>query len=127
MLHSAPASRAPHYREYMAWRLPALRVLDFTKVTPEERAKGVALFEGAANVARLREAESARSGGAAAVEVAPAAPVPSTAEDAARVQRLMAAIENATTLSEVKTLEALLENGGDIEANGVAMDMAVAV
>ena len=36
--------KLPNYREYCAWLLPELKMLDFQKVTQEERTLGTEIF-----------------------------------------------------------------------------------
>jgi len=51
-------SQAPHYRAFVIFKLPKLRVLDFQKVSQKERAAATKLFSSAAGQVILKEIAS---------------------------------------------------------------------
>ncbi|KAF9270544.1 L domain-like protein [Marasmius fiardii PR-910] len=115
-----PVREKKWYREWLAWRLPGLRVLDFQRIRDKERAYGKQLFVTAdglptALATTLSTTVSTQSSKAALTIDEPRAGVPSTKagrlmsrEDAEKVK---AAIAKATSIEEIRRLERSLREG----------------
>eukprot|EP00049_Salpingoeca_infusionum_P018594 m.357933 g.357933 ORF g.357933 m.357933 type:complete len:254 (-) comp17990_c0_seq1:107-868(-) len=109
-----PVTAVANYRLFVIYHLPALKLLDFTKVTQKERDQAAAMFGGDAGDERVQEIlkESKISQPVAAVKEASvqkkAEVAAETAKNAALIQE---AIQNATSLDEVRRLEAQLQQG----------------
>ncbi|KAK7064540.1 U2 small nuclear ribonucleoprotein A [Favolaschia claudopus] len=108
------------YREWLAWRLPGLRVLDFQRIRDKERQAGKALFVTGENLptalaTTISTTVSTQSSKALVTTDEPKlAPVAGKAgrlmskEDAEKVK---AAIAKATSMEEVRRLERSLREG----------------
>jgi len=108
------------YREWLAWRLPGLRVLDFQRIRDKERQAAKALFVTAENLptalaTTLSTTVSTQSSKALVTTDEPKlAPLMGKAgrlmskEDAEKVK---AAIAKATSMDEVRRLERSLREG----------------
>ncbi|KAI9598196.1 L domain-like protein [Syncephalis fuscata] len=121
-----PVTRREHYREFLIWRCPALRVIDFQRIRDKERVSAKKLFETAegelTSLAKsIIEPKVAKVftpgegvGGVAGGSIAGASAggsVPTigiSAEDQAKIQE---AIKNAKSLDEVAKLERMLRAG----------------
>ncbi|KAI3622430.1 small nuclear ribonucleoprotein a [Moniliophthora roreri] len=115
-----PVREKKWYREWLAWRLPGLRVLDFQRIRDKERAQGKQLFvtvDGlpTALATTLSTAVSTQSSKATLTidEPRPAAPTAKagrlmTREDAEKVK---AAIAQAKSIEEIRRLERSLREG----------------
>ncbi|EKM83478.1 hypothetical protein AGABI1DRAFT_96468 [Agaricus bisporus var. burnettii JB137-S8] len=115
-----PVTEKKHYREWLAWRFPSVRVLDFQRIRDKERKAGKALFltaEGVPNVlaTTLSTTVSSNAGKAVlTIDEPKAAPIPGKAgrlmskEDQERVK---AAIAKATSMEEIRRLERSLREG----------------
>ncbi|PKI83052.1 U2 snRNP complex subunit [Malassezia vespertilionis] len=105
-----PIAREKHYREFVLWRIPSVRVLDYQRVSEKERAYARTLFE--TPDGRPTELAVHMSGTSSA-------PHPSKAPSAAPGRLLTAeerasiadAIERSTSLEEVRRLEERLKLG----------------
>lgn len=116
-----PVARKEHYRAYMINLLPNLRMLDFQYVKAKERQEVKRFFKSAEGKALLESAkpstqEEARA--AAATErqnpgLGVAAPIAKKKNSlsSAMVLKIQAAIEAASSLEEIHTLEAALKGG----------------
>ncbi|KAJ6574713.1 leucine-rich repeat-domain-containing protein [Mycena capillaripes] len=115
-----PVREKKWYREWLAWRLPGLRVLDFQRIRDKERQAAKALFVTAENLptalaTTLSTTVSTQSSKAVITTDEPkAAPLMGKAgrlmskEDAEKVK---AAIAKATSMEEVRRLERSLREG----------------
>ncbi|KAJ7102290.1 leucine-rich repeat-domain-containing protein [Mycena belliarum] len=115
-----PVREKKWYREWLAWRLPGLRVLDFQRIRDKERQAAKALFLTAESLptalaTTLSTTVSSQSTKAVITTDEPkAAPLIGKAgrlmskEDAEKVK---AAIAKATSMEEVKRLERSLREG----------------
>ncbi|KAJ7293200.1 leucine-rich repeat-domain-containing protein [Mycena rebaudengoi] len=115
-----PVREKKWYREWLAWRLPGLRVLDFQRIRDKERQNAKALFVTAENLptalaTTISTTVSTQSSKAVITTDEPRAPVPTgkagrlmSKEDAEKVK---AAIAKATTVEEMRRLERSLREG----------------
>ncbi|KAG7099548.1 hypothetical protein E1B28_001381 [Marasmius oreades] len=115
-----PVREKKWYREWLAWRLPGLRVLDFQRIRDKERAYGKQLFvtvDGlpTALATTLSTTVSTQSSKATLTIDEPRAVATSTKagrlmsrEDAEKVK---AAIAKATSIEEIRRLERSLREG----------------
>ncbi|KAJ7655197.1 leucine-rich repeat-domain-containing protein [Mycena polygramma] len=115
-----PVREKKWYREWLAWRLPGLRVLDFQRIRDKERQAAKALFVTAENLptalaTTLSTTVSTQSSKAVITSDEPKlAPLMGKAgrlmskEDAEKVK---AAIAKATSMEEVRRLERSLREG----------------
>ncbi|RKP10137.1 leucine-rich repeat-domain-containing protein, partial [Thamnocephalis sphaerospora] len=119
-----PVSRREHYREFLIWRCPSLRVIDFQRVRDQERSAAKTLFELAdgelTSLAKsILEPKNAKvfvpgegvggvSGGSAG---ASGSSVPTIGLSAADQAKIREAIKNAKSLEEVAKLERMLRAG----------------
>uniref|UniRef100_A0A182Q9F4 Probable U2 small nuclear ribonucleoprotein A' n=1 Tax=Anopheles farauti TaxID=69004 RepID=A0A182Q9F4_9DIPT len=110
-----PVSTKQHYREYVAFRFPQLRLLDFRKIRQKEREAAKELFKskkGKEFVRKAKQAVPSGVGDTASLEkqvVQNATP--------ADIQKIKEAIKRATNLHEVERLNRMLQSGqitGDI-------------
>lgn len=101
-----PIFGKPFYRQYLIYKLPQLRLLDFRKIKQKEREEVHAFFESSKGKAILREINKkskAQAQGANGLDK----PLMSENE---RV-KIREAISNATSLEEVQRLSKLLQSG----------------
>ncbi|KAJ7042645.1 leucine-rich repeat-domain-containing protein [Mycena alexandri] len=115
-----PVREKKWYREWLAWRLPGLRVLDFQRIRDKERQTAKALFVTAENLptalaTTLSTTVSTQASKAVITSDEPkAAPLVGKAgrlmskEDAEKVKT---AIAKATSMEEVRRLERSLREG----------------
>jgi len=115
-----PVQEKKWYREWLVWRIPGLRVLDFQRIRDKERAQAKALFVTAeglptALATTISTTVSAHSAAATLTMDEPkAAPIPGKAgrlmskEDQEKVK---AAIAKASSIEEVRKLERNLREG----------------
>ncbi|KXN83619.1 U2 small nuclear ribonucleoprotein A' [Leucoagaricus sp. SymC.cos] len=119
-LQGNPVTEKKYYREWLAWRIPSLRVLDFQRIREKERKAGKALFltaEGVPNALATTLSTTVSSSAGKPVltiDEPKAAPVSAKAgrlmskEDQERVK---AAIAKATSMEEIRRLERSLRDG----------------
>jgi len=101
-----PVTSKPHYRWYVIYKCPALKVLDFKKVSAKEREAATAFFGGQAG--QQYETEILNSRPAAAAGAAAAGVLGLTMEEKQQIRELIA---KADTLEEVQRLEQVLQSG----------------
>ncbi|KAF5312621.1 hypothetical protein D9619_003479 [Psilocybe cf. subviscida] len=115
-----PVTEKKWYREWLAWRIPGLRVIDFQRIRDKERAQAKALFvtpEGlptalATTISTTVSTHSTKT--ALTIDEPKAAP---TAGKAGRLmskedqEKVKAAIAKATSIEEVRRLERSLREG----------------
>uniref|UniRef100_A0A182JQV2 Probable U2 small nuclear ribonucleoprotein A' n=1 Tax=Anopheles christyi TaxID=43041 RepID=A0A182JQV2_9DIPT len=114
-----PVSTKQHYREYVAFRFPNLRLLDFRKIRQKEREAANQLFKSKKGKEMhkeiVRKAKQALPAGAADAS----SPEKQAVQNAspADIQKIKEAIKRATNLHEVERLNRMLQSGqitGDI-------------
>jgi len=103
------ASKKPHYRLYVINKLPHLKLLDFRKVKPKERAAAEKLFEKekknvAASHLPITAKQSSNSIAPSSSSIS-ATPAVNSATVKGDVQAIKDAIKNAKSLEEVTNLE----------------------
>ncbi|XP_031619715.1 probable U2 small nuclear ribonucleoprotein A' [Contarinia nasturtii] len=105
-----PITTDAHYREYVAYKFPKLRLLDFRKIRQKDRQAAVELFRSKKGKELLKEiAKKAKAAAENPSADANNSKVSTTsAED---VQRIRDAIKNATSLHEVERLTRILQSG----------------
>ncbi|KAI9138031.1 hypothetical protein BKA69DRAFT_1031798 [Paraphysoderma sedebokerense] len=110
-----PVTKKKHYREYVIWRVPSLRVLDFERVKDKERKAARKLFETKSGKAtELAKSISATKGktfepGEGLEKVAKSTAVAGLSGE--EVKKIKEAIRNATSLAEIQRLEEMLQKG----------------
>ncbi|KAJ7919065.1 leucine-rich repeat-domain-containing protein [Mycena leptocephala] len=108
-----PVREKKWYREWLAWRLPGLRVLDFQRIRDKERQAGKALFVTAENLPTAL-ATTLSTTAVITTDEPKMTPLMGKAgrlmskEDAEKVK---AAIAKATSMEEVRRLERSLREG----------------
>ncbi|XP_076234657.1 small nuclear ribonucleoprotein polypeptide A'-like U2A [Calliopsis andreniformis] len=100
-----PVSAKPQYRQYVVYRFPQLRLLDFRKIKMKEREAAIAYFRSKKGKEMVREiakkAKTQASGTAADKPL-------TTPEERNKIRE---AITNASSLEEVQRLSKLLQAG----------------
>uniref|UniRef100_A0A8C5M302 Small nuclear ribonucleoprotein polypeptide A' n=1 Tax=Leptobrachium leishanense TaxID=445787 RepID=A0A8C5M302_9ANUR len=104
-----PVINKRHYRLYLIYKIPQVRVLDFQKVGLAEREEAASMFKGKRG-AQLAKDIAKRSktfipGAGLPTEKKKSGPTP------AEIEAIKNAIVNATTLAEVERLKGLLQSG----------------
>jgi len=106
-----PIANLPNYREYVVFKFPNLRLLDFRKIKRKERAQAIEMFKSKPGKEILKEvarkaklAPSIQAIGENNVARVPGA-------NAAELQKIREAIKNATSLQEVERLTRILQSG----------------
>lgn len=101
-----PVSAKPQYRQYVIYRLPQLRLLDFRKIKQKEREAAVAYFKSERGIEMAREiVKKAKT--FVATNGALSKP-PTNADERTRIRE---AITKASSLEEVQRLSKLLQAG----------------
>nr|XP_060611470.1 U2 small nuclear ribonucleoprotein A' [Anolis sagrei ordinatus] len=104
-----PVTNKKHYRLYVVYKAPQVRVLDFQKVKLKERQEAEKMFKG------KRGAQLAKDIARRAKTFNPGAGLPTdkkkTGPSPGDVEAIKNAIANATTLAEVERLKGLLQAG----------------
>jgi len=101
-----PVSAKRQYREYVIYRLPQLRLLDFRKIKQKEREEAVEYFRSKRGKELAKEIAKKAKSQAPGVGI-PDKPVTNPEERA----KIRAAISEASSLEEVQRLHRLLESG----------------
>jgi len=103
-----PVARRQHYRLYVIHKLPSVKVLDFSKVKPQERADAARLFKSAAGKLMQQDVDAEASTFTPGEDM-PSNPMANfTEEQMAQVRAVIAA---ATTPEEVDRVERQLKAG----------------
>ncbi|XP_050091304.1 probable U2 small nuclear ribonucleoprotein A' isoform X1 [Anopheles aquasalis] len=109
-----PVSTKQHYREYVAFRFPSLRLLDFRKIKQKEREAANQLFKSKKGKEMhkeiVRKAKQALPGVTPATGVTPEMQTMQNATPA-DIQKIREAIKRATNLHEVERLTRMLQSG----------------
>ncbi|XP_005181878.1 probable U2 small nuclear ribonucleoprotein A' [Musca domestica] len=109
-----PVSTKPYYREYMAYKFPHLRLLDFRKIKQKDRKAAIEFFRSKQGKELLKEVakKSKQSAAAAALADGSAAKAGggrfANPED---IRRIREAIKRASSLAEVERLSQILQSG----------------
>ncbi|XP_054274900.1 U2 small nuclear ribonucleoprotein A'-like [Macrosteles quadrilineatus] len=108
-LMHCPVAGKQHYRQYVAFKFPKLRLLDFRKIKLKEREEAVTLFKS------KRGREIQREIAKKAKTFVPGAGLPEpkkqTGPSAEELWKIREAIANASSLEEVERLNRLLQAG----------------
>ncbi|XP_049830228.1 U2 small nuclear ribonucleoprotein A'-like [Schistocerca gregaria] len=111
LLHN-PVTTRQHYRAYVIFRIPHLRILDFRKIKMKEREDAAALFKSKKGKELQKEiakkAKNAFQNSAAAGSSEEQKPTGPTAEELWKIRE---AISKASSLEEVERLNRLLQAG----------------
>lgn len=100
-----PVSAKPQYRQYVVYRFPQLRLLDFRKIKMKEREAAVVYFRSKKGKEMVREiAKKAKTQATGAFTDKPL----TTLEERNKIRE---AITNASSLEEVQRLSKLLQAG----------------
>ncbi|XP_075714380.1 U2 small nuclear ribonucleoprotein A' [Rhinoderma darwinii] len=104
-----PVINKRHYRLYVVYKIPQIRVLDFQKIRLAEREEAASMFKGkrGAQLAKdiAKRSKTFTPGAGLQLEKKKSGPSPSD------VEAIKNAIANATTLAEVERLKGLLQSG----------------
>ncbi|XP_014087538.2 probable U2 small nuclear ribonucleoprotein A' [Bactrocera oleae] len=110
-----PVSTKPYYREYMAFKFPQLRLLDFRKIKRKDRIEAQEYFRTKQGKDMLKEVakKSKLNASAAAAEVGGKSGINVAARTAnpEDLQRIRDAIKRANSLQEVERLSRILQSG----------------
>ncbi|TFK76792.1 L domain-like protein [Pluteus cervinus] len=115
-----PVREKKWYREWLAWRIPGLRVLDFQRIRDKERKAAKTLFLTADNLPTALVTTISTTVSSQATKTAITTDEPKLAPLAGKAGRLMskedaervkAAIAKATSMEEIKRLERSLREG----------------
>ncbi|KAK2722103.1 hypothetical protein QYM36_002602, partial [Artemia franciscana] len=107
LLHN-PVTMKPHYREYVIFKIPQLRVLDFRKVKQKEREAALAKFQSKQGKELQKNIQKTRTfvPGEELPTIAPAKVMP-----ASEVKAIKEAIAKASSLEEIERLNQMLRAG----------------
>uniref|UniRef100_A0A8C9AMG8 U2A'/phosphoprotein 32 family A C-terminal domain-containing protein n=1 Tax=Prolemur simus TaxID=1328070 RepID=A0A8C9AMG8_PROSS len=104
-----PVTNKKHYRLYVIYKVPQVRVLDFQKVKLKERQEAEKMFKGkrGAQLAKeiARRSKTFNPGAGLSTDKKKGGPSPGN------VEAIRNAIANASTLAEVERLKGLLQSG----------------
>ncbi|KDR84845.1 hypothetical protein GALMADRAFT_233265 [Galerina marginata CBS 339.88] len=115
-----PVREKKWYREWLAWRIPGLRVLDFQRIRDKERAQAKSLFVTAEGLPTALATTISTTVSTHSTKTVLTIDEPKAAPTAGRAGRLMskedqekvkAAIAKATSIEEVRRLERSLREG----------------
>ncbi|BET02296.1 U2 small nuclear ribonucleoprotein [Nesidiocoris tenuis] len=119
-LLECPVITKPHYRLYVAFKLPNLRLLDFRKIKLKEREEAMQLFK--SKQGRQLQREIATKGKTFVPGANLQKDVKKTGPSKDEVGRIRQAIAKASSLEEVERLNRMLQSGKfnikDKPANG---------
>ncbi|KAF8971431.1 leucine-rich repeat-domain-containing protein [Flammula alnicola] len=115
-----PVSEKKWYREWLAWRIPGLRVLDFQRIRDKERDHAKSLFVTPEGLPTALATTISTTVSAHSTKTVLTIDEPKAAQTAVKAGRLMskedqekvrAAIAKATSIEEVRKLERSLREG----------------
>ncbi|XP_014209467.1 probable U2 small nuclear ribonucleoprotein A' isoform X2 [Copidosoma floridanum] len=101
-----PVSAKPYYRQYLVFKLPQLKLLDFRKIKQKERDETRVFFKSSKGKEVLKEISKKAKAAAQGADTADK-PIVSAGER----EKIKEAISNATSLEEVQRLSKLLQQG----------------
>jgi U2 small nuclear ribonucleoprotein A' len=110
-----PVARLKHYRSFVIYTLPNIKILDFHKVKDAERVAAGELFagdEGAALYATLSKSTAVAAVGSSVGAAKAKAVLTKSAEE---MQRIKEAIKNATSDAELQAAEQMLKDAVAME------------
>ncbi|KAK9500572.1 hypothetical protein O3M35_001812 [Rhynocoris fuscipes] len=117
-LMHCPVVTKPHYREYVAFKLPNLRLLDFRKIKQKEREEALTLFKSKKGRELQREIVSKKGKTfvpGAALPKGSAHKPPTKKQPSGpskdELWKIRQAISRATSLEEVERLNRMLQSG----------------
>ncbi|KAI7832316.1 small nuclear ribonucleoprotein polypeptide A [Gamsiella multidivaricata] len=110
-----PIIKKKYYREWVIWKLPNVRVLDFERVKQKERQEAKKLFEGKAGPSALAESIAATKSSTfepgEGVPLPLKSSVPTLNMSKEDQDKIKAALAKVTTLDETAKLERALKEG----------------
>ncbi|KAF8898433.1 leucine-rich repeat-domain-containing protein [Infundibulicybe gibba] len=115
-----PVQEKKWYREWLAWRIPGLRVLDFQRIRDKERSTAKSLFLTAENLPTALATTISTTVSTHSTKIAVTTDEPRPVAAAGKAGRLMskedadrvkAAIAKATSVEEIRKLERSLREG----------------
>lgn len=111
-----PVSTKPYYREYMAYKFPHLRLLDFRKIKQKDRKAAIEFFRSKQGKDILKEvAKKSKISAAAAAQAEGNAAKNGTGggrfANPDDIRRIREAIKRASSLQEVERLSQILQSG----------------
>ncbi|KAF8168249.1 leucine-rich repeat-domain-containing protein [Crassisporium funariophilum] len=115
-----PVQEKKWYREWLAWRIPGLRVLDFQRIRDKERAQAKSLFRTAEGLPTALATTISTTVSTHSTTTLLTIDEPKAASNPSKAGRLMskedqdrvkAAIAKATSIEEVRKLERSLREG----------------
>lgn len=105
-----PVSTKPHYREYVTFKFPHLRLLDFRKIKLKDRKAAQEFFKSKRGKEVLKEiAKKTKLALSNSSQIDSVAKVPGASS--ADIQRIREAIKRAGSLQEVERLTRMLQSG----------------
>jgi len=99
-----PVSTKPHYREYLIYKMPNLRVLDFRRIKQKEREDAKAFF-------KSKKGKDIRKEIAQKVSIADYEDSLRKYQTEEEINEIKRAIQNASTLEEIERLNQILRSG----------------
>ncbi|KAJ8920029.1 hypothetical protein NQ315_011679 [Exocentrus adspersus] len=122
LMHN-PITAKQHYRLYVIYKLPQLRLLDFRKIKEKEREEARVLFK--SKKGREMQKEILKR----AKTFVPGGSMNNVAKNKEEVRKIRDAINRATSLEEVERLQRILQSGqipgndfNGVQQNGQMMD-----
>ncbi|KAI6656781.1 U2 small nuclear ribonucleoprotein A'-like [Oopsacas minuta] len=108
-----PVIHKPHYRQYIIYYLPQVRLLDFRKIRLRERQQANQIFQ----ARRIDVSKEIIPAVAVPVPVSTPATTPNTnviQKSVDELEKIRAAIDQAKTIEDIKRLDSMLAGGTDI-------------
>ncbi|XP_073813983.1 small nuclear ribonucleoprotein polypeptide A'-like U2A [Musca autumnalis] len=106
-----PVSTKPYYREYMAYKFPHLRLLDFRKIKQKDRKAAIEFFRSKQGKELLKEIAKKSKQNAAALADSAAKSGGGRFANPEDIRRIREAIKRASSLAEVERLSQILQSG----------------
>uniref|UniRef100_A0A0K8TN34 Probable U2 small nuclear ribonucleoprotein A' n=1 Tax=Tabanus bromius TaxID=304241 RepID=A0A0K8TN34_TABBR len=105
-----PVSTKPYYREFIAYKFPHLRLLDFRKLKQKEKKEAQEFFRSKKGKDVLKEIAK-KSKSSSVVSTAADAKGKVIRANSAELAKIKEAIKNASSLQEVERLTRILQSG----------------
>ncbi|KAI5749932.1 hypothetical protein M8J76_011512 [Diaphorina citri] len=109
LLHN-PVINRPHYRLYVAFKLPQVKLLDFSKVKLKEKQEAAALFKSKKGKELQKEISKKAKTFVPGAALQDLSNIP-TGPSAEEVWKIKEAISKASSLEEIERLNKLLQSG----------------
>ncbi|KAI5712921.1 hypothetical protein M8J75_012360 [Diaphorina citri] len=109
LLHN-PVINRPHYRLYVAYKLPQVKLLDFSKVKLKEKQEAAALFKSKKGKELQKEISKKAKTFVPGAALQDLSNIP-TGPSAEEVWKIKEAISKASSLEEIERLNKLLQSG----------------